>query len=46
MNQRPTSDHRNDDHARRQRARRTALWAALIAVLVYLGFIGMGVLGQ
>jgi len=32
--------------ARRQRARRTALWVALAAVVVYAGFIGLAVLSQ
>jgi hypothetical protein len=31
----------NDVNARRQRARRTALWIAGIAVLVYVGFIAL-----
>ncbi|GAB3100003.1 hypothetical protein [Lysobacter terrae] len=30
-----------DADARRKRARRTALWIALIAVVVYAGFIAM-----
>ncbi|HYG08215.1 MAG TPA: hypothetical protein VD865_17635 [Stenotrophomonas sp.] len=32
--------------ARRQRARRTAIVVALVAVLVYAGFILTGVLGR
>ncbi len=36
----------NDADARRQRARRTALWVAAIAAAVYVGFILMGVLAQ
>ena len=31
----------NDVAARRQRARRTALWIGGIAVLVYVGFIAL-----
>lgn len=42
----PTSAPRNDDATRRQRARRTALWMAVIAALVYAGFIMLGVLNQ
>ncbi|MFD0740321.1 hypothetical protein ACFQZQ_13635 [Lysobacter koreensis] len=42
----PTSAPDHDAAARRQRARRTALWAAVIAASVYLGFIAMGVLAQ
>jgi len=37
---------RTELDARRQRARRTALWVAVIAVAVYVGFIAMGVLAQ
>jgi hypothetical protein len=38
---------RNDDvAARRQRARRTALWMAAIAAGVYVAFLLSGVLGQ
>jgi uncharacterized membrane protein (DUF485 family) len=29
----------NDVDARRKRARRTALWIAVIAIVVYVGFI-------
>ncbi|MFL9584034.1 hypothetical protein [Stenotrophomonas sp. AB1(2024)] len=32
--------------ARRQRARRTALWVGAVAILVYVGFILSGVLGR
>jgi hypothetical protein len=46
MNQRPTNAPRNEVDARRKRARRTALWVALIAVAVYLGFIALGVFSQ
>jgi hypothetical protein len=42
----PTPAPRNDDAARRQRVRRTALWVAAIAVAVYVGFILLGVLAQ
>ena len=43
----PTPDPRHEDASgRRQRARRTALWVAAIAVAVYVGFILMGVLAQ
>lgn len=42
----PRTDHSNEDNARRQRARRTALWVAAIAVAVYVGFILMAVLAQ
>lgn len=31
----------NEVDARRKRARRTALWIAVIAAIVYLGFIAM-----
>ena len=31
----------NDGATRRQRARRTALWIGVVAVLVYVGFIAM-----
>lgn len=37
--QNPLPPHEAD--ARRKRARRTALWIAAIAVLVYVGFIAM-----
>jgi len=40
------NDPRNHADARRQRARRTALWVAAIAVAVYVGFILMAVLAQ
>jgi len=42
----PLNDHRNDADARRRGARRTALWVAVIAVAVYVGFILMGVFAQ
>lgn len=43
----PTSTPRDQDvAARRQRARRTALWVAVVALSVYAGFILMGVLAQ
>jgi len=42
----PTPAPRNDADARRQRARRTALWVAVIAVLVYAGFIALNVFGR
>ena len=42
----PTSAPGNDEATRRQRARRTALWVAVVAVAVYVGFILMGVLSQ
>jgi hypothetical protein len=32
------------DVARQRAARRTAIWLALLAVTLYLGFIAMGVL--
>lgn len=37
--QHPLPPHETD--ARRKRARRTALWIAAIAVLVYVGFIAL-----
>ena len=40
MNQQPPANP-SDMNARRQRARRTALWIAVIAVVVYAGFIVM-----
>ena len=40
------NDPRNHADARRQRARRTALWVAAVAVAVYAGFILMAVLAQ
>ena len=36
----------SDLAARRKAARRTALWVALAALAVYVGFILLGVLGQ
>ncbi len=42
----PADTHRTDADARRQRARRTALWVAVVAAAVYAGFILMGVLAQ
>ena len=42
-----TPDPRNDEvAARRERARRTALWLAAIAAVVYVGFLLSGVLAQ
>jgi hypothetical protein len=41
-----TSAPRNDDATRRKRARRTALWMAVVAAAVYAGFILIGVLSQ
>ncbi|AOA70959.1 MAG: hypothetical protein K0S73_2709 [Stenotrophomonas rhizophila] len=38
--------HQQDLAARRQRARRTALWVGAVAILVYVGFILSGVLGR
>jgi uncharacterized membrane protein (DUF485 family) len=32
---------RNDIDARRKRARRMALWIAVVAVVVYVGFIAL-----
>jgi hypothetical protein len=37
----PHPPSQNEVDARRQRARRTALWIAVIAVVVYVGFIAM-----
>ena len=37
---------RNDEATRRQRARRTALWAAAAAVAVYVGFLLLNVVGK
>ena len=37
---------RNDEAARRKRARRTALWAAAAALTVYVGFLLLNVLGR
>ena len=42
----PSNAPRNGTDPRRQRARRTALWMAAIAAVVYLGFIALGVLGR
>lgn len=42
----PRNDPRSDADARRQRARRTALWLAAIAIAVYGGFILFGVLAR
>ena len=42
----PLNAPRNHADARRQRARRTALWVGAIAVAVYVGFILMAVLAQ
>ncbi|MEG3192995.1 hypothetical protein [Lysobacter sp. D1-1-M9] len=42
----PPDDRRNDVDVRRQRARRTALWVAAVAVVVYVGFILTGVIGR
>ena len=36
----------NDVDARRKRARRTALWIGVIAVLVYVGFIALAGLSK
>lgn len=36
----------NPDVVGRRGARRTALWLALVAVAVYLGFLASGVLGR
>jgi len=44
MKQQPASS--RSVEARRQRARRTALWVALIAAAVYFGFIALGVFSQ
>ena len=37
----PTQLPQNEVDARRKRARRTALWVAVIAALVYAGFIAL-----
>ena len=42
----PTIDPRTDDAARRKAARRTALWVAAIAVVIYVVFILSGTLGK
>ena len=40
-------DPSNDEiAARRQRARRTALWIGAVAVAVYVAFLLMGILGE
>lgn len=44
MNQ--PSDPRENVDARRSRVRRTALWIAVVAVGVYVGFLLLGALGQ
>jgi hypothetical protein len=33
-----------NDHDRQRRVRRTALWLALVALVVYIGFIAMSVM--
>ena len=43
----PAQDPRDQDiAARRKAARRTALWLAAVAVLIYLAFIMSGVVGR
>ncbi|MCE7033424.1 hypothetical protein LY625_12515 [Lysobacter sp. GX 14042] len=43
----PVHDPRDQElSARRKAARRTALWVAALAVLIYVGFIMSGVVGR
>ncbi len=42
----PTTDPRHEADARRQRARRTALWIAVVAVGIYVAFLLSAVMAQ
>ena len=42
----PTNDPRYEADTRRQRARRTALWIAVVAVGIYVAFLLSAVIAQ